>query len=66
MVVVADRDAGAGAEIVVDVLFETPDRPGVRVALHVPPDPVEAIAEAVRSKLVLRVEQQPRGFRRRS
>ena len=50
VVEIADRDRRAGADVVVDLLFEEPRRAGVRVSLQVAADPVDAVAEAVRKQ----------------
>ena len=62
VVVVADGDAGAGANVVVGFEVEVADGAGVVVALQVAAHLVVAIAEAVGKQAAFRVEQQARGL----
>ena len=62
VVVIHDRDARAGTNIVVGFEIEVADRAGVVMSLQMAADLVVAIAEAVGKQPAARVQQQARGF----
>ena len=66
MIVIADGDAGAGADVVVDHFVEQAVGARVGVPLQIAPHPVVAVAEPLGVKAALRIQQQPRGFNRPS
>jgi len=62
VVVITDGDVGAGADVVVSVEIEQASGAGISVALKIAADPIVAIAEAVRKKPALGIEEKSRGF----
>jgi len=62
VVVIANGDVGAGANVVVSVEIEQARRAGIGVPLKVAANPIETIAKAVGEKFAFGVEQKSRGL----
>src|SRR5208283_2316178 len=62
VVVIADGDVGARADVVVGVEIEQARSAGIGMALKVAANPVEAIAEAIRKEFAFGIEEEARGF----
>ena len=63
VVVIADGDAGARADVVIGLEVEVAHRAGVVVALQIAADLVVAIPQPVGKQPAFRIQQQARGLR---